>query len=58
MTARQRFDVFRSAHESDRLLPQRVIAKHQRGHRFHDRDRSRENARIMASARRELAFLF
>ncbi len=31
-----------------------MIAKHQRGHRFHDRHRSGKNARIMASACSEL----
>src|SRR6266487_1075251 len=38
-------------------LPQSMIAKHQRGHRFHDRHRSGKNARIMASARSELSLL-
>jgi hypothetical protein len=33
----------------DRALPQRVIAKDERGHRFYDGHRSRENTRIMAS---------
>src|SRR5205809_3300544 len=42
---------------TDGLLPQCVIAKHQRGHRFHNWHCSRKNARIMASARRELALL-
>src|SRR5438132_4043347 len=38
-------------------LPQSMIAKHQRGHRFHDRHRSGKNARIMASTRNELSLL-
>src|SRR5207244_5309998 len=38
-------------------LPQSMIAKHQRGHRFHDRHRPGKNARIMASARSELSLL-
>src|SRR5947208_6739346 len=38
-------------------LPQSMVAKHQRGHRFHDRHRSGKNTRIMASARSELSLL-
>src|SRR4029077_11234544 len=38
-------------------LPQSMIAKHQRGHRFHDRHCSGKNARIMASTRSELGLL-
>ncbi len=41
----------------NRSLPQRVIAKDERGHRFHNGHGSRKNARIMASAGSELAFL-
>ena len=33
----------------DRALPQRVIAKDERGHRFYDGHRSRENTRIVAA---------
>src|SRR6266496_4759548 len=38
-------------------LPQSMIAKHQRGHRYHDRHGSGKNTRIMASARSELSLL-
>src|SRR5205814_5057563 len=39
------------------LLSERMIAKHQRGHRFHDRHRPGKNTRIMASSRSELSLL-
>src|ERR1700756_5018962 len=38
-------------------LPQRMIAKHQRGHRFYERHRPGKNAWIMASARSEPGLL-
>src|SRR5260370_5989005 len=42
---------------TDRLVPQRMIAKDERGHRFHDWHCSRENAWLMTSARRKLTLL-
>jgi hypothetical protein len=43
--------------EIDRALTQRVIAKHERGHRLDDRHRSRENTRIVASTGGKLGLL-
>src|SRR5436190_1394156 len=34
-------------------LPQSVVAKDERGHRFHDWDRARKDTRVMAAAGRE-----
>src|SRR4029077_3747609 len=41
----------------DRVLPQRVIAKNERGHRFDDRHGSWKNTRIMPSAGGKLSLL-
>src|SRR5207302_36592 len=47
-----------SGRATNRLLPQCMIAKHQRGHRFDYRNCARKNARIVAAAGGELTFLF
>src|SRR6059058_1756810 len=41
----------------DRLLPQRVIAKHQRGHCFYHRDSARKHTWIMPPTRGQFCFL-
>src|SRR5207248_3825837 len=45
---------FYRGRQSDRLLPQGMVAKHERGHRFDYWDRARQNTRIVASASGEL----
>src|SRR5207244_5736159 len=40
------------------MMPQRMIAKDERRHRFHNWDCARKHARIMASPRGELTVLF